>query len=179
MRAIFQLISFLSISFWPHGGRQSLTLQRYHNLILTHGLCVRKGLVFFFLCPRGATFQVVNHLYSPKMFGIYGKHLSSVEKKKRLSQIQGKFFTLIMGVNLWSDNDYKAVCQTFGGLHFLIIQPGFILYVKWITHWMPWNKQYVILSHTYDSQSSSPNMIPLGKGLGSPCGIPSPCDKNV
>lgn len=37
-----------------------------------------------------ATFQVVNHLYSPKIFGIYGKHLNPVGEKKKLPQIQGK-----------------------------------------------------------------------------------------
>lgn len=42
----------------------------------------KKVLNIFLLMSQGTTFKVFNHLYSPQIFGIYGKHLNSVEKNE-------------------------------------------------------------------------------------------------
>lgn len=47
---------------------------------------LKKVLNIFLLMSQGTTFQVFNHLYSLRIFGIYGNHLNSVEKiKNRVS----------------------------------------------------------------------------------------------
>lgn len=111
----------------------SLAIPRNHNSVLTQDF--KKVLNIFLLMSQGTTFQVFNHLYSPQIFGIYEKHLNSVGKKIKNNVLNsGSISTLIVGVNLWFDSDFKAFPQIFWGLYFLLIPPGFILSVKWIPH---------------------------------------------
>lgn len=76
---------------------------------------------YFFLMSQRATFQVVNHLYSPKIVGIYGKHLNSIGGwGPRLSQIQGKF-----SLSLWVLIYGQAMIPNPWGLIFYYYSPRF------------------------------------------------------
>lgn len=179
MGVIFQLIPFLSIFFWPHGERESFTLQRYHNLLSPHSWTLfKKGLGIFLFMSQGTTFQVVNHLYSPKIFGIYGKHLNSVGKK-RLSQVQGKFslslWVLIYGRTMIT----RLYVKPSGACIFLLFsQVLFSMSNESHTECHGTNSMFSYPTHMI--QSSSPNIwTPWGEGLGTPCGIPFPRDENV
>lgn len=66
-----------------------------------------------------------------------------------------------MGVNLRFDNDFKDFLQILCGLYFLIIQPGFILSVKWVTHAVT-QRVMSIIPYT-EPESQSMEWWPPGK----------------
>lgn len=76
-------IDFLSLHFLSTLVEKAQVSLLKETIIQSSPMDLKEALNIFLLMSQGTTFQVFNHLYSPKIFRIYGKHLNSVGEKKK------------------------------------------------------------------------------------------------